>query len=97
MRLDHDFTRIGRVSPCQDSGVGRIVWSVRRGKAGELDAPEIMGGYRSASPFQEPKLGDVLRLPDGSGPWRVVDWTLADRVNATRNVLVVESIGDQAA
>ena len=79
------------------SAMGRIVWSVRRGKAGELNAPEIMRGYRSASPVREPKLGDVLRLPDGSGPWRVVDWTLADRVHATRNVLVVEAVGDQAA
>jgi hypothetical protein len=75
--------------------MGRIVWSVRRGKAGELDAPEIMGGYRSVNPVSEPKLGDVLRLPDGSGPWRVVDWTVAGRgVDAPGNVLVVESVVD---
>jgi hypothetical protein len=75
--------------------MGRIVWSVRRGKVGELDAPEIMGGYRSVNPVSEPKLGDVLRLPDGSGPWRVVDWTVAGRgVDAPGNVLVVESVVD---
>ena len=77
--------------------MGRIVWSVRRGKVGELNAPEIVRGYRSASPVHEPKLGDLLRLPETSGLWRVVDWTLADRVTATRNVLVVEPVADQAA
>jgi len=70
--------------------VGRIVWSVRQGRAGELDAPEIMGGFRSTNPVHEPKLGDVLRLPDGSGPWRVVDWVVGDRVDPSANVLVVE-------
>jgi hypothetical protein len=39
----------------------------------------------------------VLQLPDGSGPWRVIDWALADRVDAMGNVLVVESLADQAA
>ena len=77
--------------------MGRIVWSVRRGKVGELNAPEIVRGYRTASPVHEPKLGDLLRLPETSGLWRVVDWTLADRVTATRNVLVVEPVADQAA
>jgi hypothetical protein len=34
-------------------------------------------------------------LPDGSGPWRVVDWTVAGRgVDAPGNVLVVESVVD---
>jgi hypothetical protein len=64
------------------------VWSVREGKPG---GPEILRGYRSVSRIHEPKLGDVLRLPDGSGPWRVVDWVMADRVDADGNVLVVES------
>jgi hypothetical protein len=68
--------------------MGRVVWSVREGG---FDAPEIVAGYRSLSPVHEPRLGDVLRLPDGSGPWRVVDWSLADRVDAPGNVLVVES------
>jgi hypothetical protein len=77
--------------------VGRVVWSVREGAVGELDAPEILGGYRSENPVHEPKLGDVLRLPDGSGPWRVIDWAIADRVDALGNVLVVESVADQAA
>lgn len=39
----------------------------------------------------------MLYLPDGSGPWRVVDWLLADRTDAPVNVLVVELSGDQAA
>jgi hypothetical protein len=67
--------------------MGRVVWSVREGG---FDAPEILGGYRSTNPIHEPKLGDVLLLPDGSGPWRVVDWAVADRVDAPGNVLVVE-------
>ena len=74
--------------------MGRIVWSVRRGKVGELNAPEIVRGYRSTSPIHEPKLGDLIRLPETSGLWRVVDWTLADRMTATRNVLVVEPVAD---
>jgi hypothetical protein len=68
------------------------MWSVRQGRVGEFDAPELMNGYRSVSPVHEPKLGDVLRLPDGSGPWRVVDWMVADRIDAPGNVLVVESV-----
>ena len=82
---------------CHDSHMGRVVWSVRKGRIGELDAPEILGGYRSANPVHEPKIGDVLKLPDGSGPWRVIDWALADRVDAMGNVLVVESVADQSA
>jgi hypothetical protein len=74
--------------------MGRVLWSVR---VGEFNAPEIVGGYRSTNPVHEPKLGDVLHLPDGSGPWRVIDWAVADRANAPGNVLVVESVGDQAA
>lgn len=77
--------------------MGRVVWSVRQGRSGELDAPEILGGYRSASPVGEPKLGDVLHLPDGSGPWRVVDWAVAHRAGDTGNVLIVESVSDRAA
>jgi hypothetical protein len=66
-------------------------------REGEFDGPEILACYRSVSPVHEPKLGDVLRLPDGSGPWRVVDWAVADRINAAGNVLVVESVVDRAA
>ena len=76
--------------------MGRVVWSVRQGRVGQFNAPEILGGYRSTSPIHEPKLGDLLRLPDGSGPWRVVDWAVADRVDAPGNVLVVE-VADRAA
>ena len=77
--------------------MGRVVWSVRQGGIGEFDAPELLGGYRSANPAREPRLGDLLRLPDGSGPWRVVDWAVADRADAYGNVLLVESVADQAA
>jgi hypothetical protein len=74
--------------------MARVVWSVRKGKAGSLNGPELVNGYRSTHPVQEPKLGDVLYLPDGSGPWRVVDWLLADRNDSAGNVLVVEPVGD---
>ena len=69
--------------------MGRVLWSVREG---QLDAEEIFGGYRSTSPIHEPRLGDVLHLPAGSGPWRVVDWAVADRVDSSGNVLVVEPV-----
>jgi hypothetical protein len=88
----------GYAARAKMADVGRVVWSVRQGRVGQLDAPEIMGGYRSANPVAEPKLGDVLRLPGGSGPWRVVDWTMAGRgVDAPGNVLVVESVDDKAS
>jgi hypothetical protein len=80
--------------------VGRVVWSVREGRIGEFDAPEVLGGYRSMNPVREPRLGEVLRLPDGSGPWRVVDWAV-EGLDAAENVLVVElaveSTSDRAA
>jgi hypothetical protein len=70
--------------------VGQVVWSVRQGRVGEFDAPELLGGYRSANPIHEPKLGDVLSLPDGSGSWRVIDWRMTRRSDSPRNVLLVE-------
>jgi hypothetical protein len=73
--------------------MGRVVWSVREGRAGDFEAPEIVGSFRSAHPVHEPRLGELLYLPDGSGPWRVVDWALADRADASGNVLVVEFAG----
>jgi len=72
--------------------MGRIIWSVREGRAGEFDAPEIVAGFRSSG--GEPRLGDFLVLPDGSGPWRVVDRQVADRAGVADNVLVVELYGD---
>ena len=66
------------------------MWSVRRGGIGEFHGPEILSGYRSPNAVREPRLGEVLRLPDGSGPWQVVDWAVADRVDAPGNVLVVQ-------
>ncbi len=77
--------------------MGRIVWSVRIGRMGEFDAPEILAGYRSVNPVHEPKLGEILNLPDGLGAWRVIDWSVADRLDASGNVLVVESVASQAA
>jgi hypothetical protein len=70
--------------------MARVVWSVREGKAGELDAPELAAGYRATHPVHEPKIGEVLELPDGSGRWRVVDWMLTDRGDSSENVLIVE-------
>ena len=69
-----------------------VEWSVREGSVGEFDAPEIMGGFRSVD--GEPGLGDLLALPDGSGPWRVVDRKRVDHGEATENILVVELFGD---
>jgi len=74
--------------------MGRVLWSVREGG---FDAPELLGGYRSTNPVREPRLGEVLHLPDGLGRWRVVDWSVADRIDAVGNVLVVESAANQAA
>jgi hypothetical protein len=74
--------------------IGRIVWSVREGKAGDFDAPEVLSSFRSANPVHEPKLGEILYLPDGSGPWRVVDWAVADRADSPGNVLVVQRAGN---
>jgi len=72
--------------------VGRIEWSVREGQVGEFDAPELMGGFRAVD--AEPRRGDLLLLPDGSGPWRVVDAMRAGAADAKNNVLVVELFGD---
>jgi hypothetical protein len=77
--------------------MGHVVWSVREGRVGDFDAPEILAGYRSANPVREPRLGEVLNLPDGSGPWRVVDWSVADRLDASGNVLLVERVANRAA
>ena len=86
MEIPHD----GLGAACEHGSVARVVWSVREGKAGELDAPELAAGYRSTHPVHEPKIGEVLELPDGSGRWRVVDWMLADQVDSPENVLIVE-------
>lgn len=70
--------------------MARVVWSIREGKVGQFDGPELMSGFRSANRVHEPKIGEALQLPDGSGPWRVVDWKLADRSDSPANVLVVQ-------
>jgi hypothetical protein len=85
-KIPHD----GVVVRCNHGSVARIVWSVREGKVGEVDAPELSADYRSAHPVREPKIGEILALPDGSGPWRVVDWMLTDHVDSPGNVLIVE-------
>lgn len=66
---------------------------MREGRAGDLEAPELIAGFRSVNPVHEPKLGEILFLPDGSGPWRVVDWAIADRADVPANVLVVQPAG----
>jgi hypothetical protein len=73
--------------------MARVVWTMREGNADGLDAPELASGFRSTHPVHEPKLGEILHLPDGSGPWRVVDWMLTDHVDSPGNVLVVERAG----
>ena len=67
-------------------------WSVREGGLGEFDGPEITTGFHFHD--REPRLGDFFVLPDGSGPWRVVDQTVAGGLDETGNVLVVELFGD---
>ena len=47
--------------------------------------------------MHEPRIGEILNLPDGSGPWRVVDWRLADHVDSPENVLVVERVYSASA
>ena len=74
--------------------MARIEWIVRQGKRGDFDGPELMRDYRSQGQVSEPRLGDVMVLPDGSGPWRVVDWMLADGYESTEDVLVVERFGN---
>lgn len=64
--------------------MARIAWIVRQGKRGDFDGPELARDYRSQGSGERTKIGDVLALPDGSGPWRVVDWMLADRYESTR-------------
>jgi hypothetical protein len=78
-------------------GMARVVWSIREGKAGQFDAPELVSGYQSTHPVHEPRIGEILNLPDGSGPWRVVDWMLADRADSAANVLVVERVYSASA
>ena len=74
--------------------MARVAWIVRQGKRGDFDGPELMRDYRSPGQVSEPKIGDVLVLPDGSGPWQVVDWMFADSYESTENVLVVKLFGD---
>lgn len=74
--------------------VGALVWTVKEGKENEFHGQLLQSGYRSPHPVREPSLGEVLRLPDGSGPWRVVDWKLTNRSASPGNVLVVEPFGD---
>jgi hypothetical protein len=74
--------------------VGGVVWTVREGRQNDFGGQLLVSDYRSPHRVREPSLGEVLRLPDGSGPWRVVDWKLADRSAAPGNVLVVEPFGD---
>jgi hypothetical protein len=71
--------------------MGRVLWSVREGEVGQFDAPEIMADFRSVD--HEPRPGDLLLLPDGSGPWRVVDRTTAEQTESSGNVLLVELFG----
>ena len=85
----------GLVAACHHSRtVAGVVWTLREGSPNHFQGPVLMIGYRSTHPVREPGLGDVVELPDGSGPWRVVDRMRAGRAEATENVLVVELFGD---
>jgi hypothetical protein len=71
-----------------------VVWTVREGKRNQFNGRLLMAGYRSPHPVREPSLGEILRLPTETGPWRVVDWKMTDRVVSPGNVLVVEFAGN---
>jgi hypothetical protein len=73
--------------------VAGVVWTVKEGKPDDFDGPMIVSGYRTQHPVREPSLGDVLRLTDDSGAWRVVDWKLTNHFASPGNVLVVEFLG----
>lgn len=76
-------------------GVAGLVYTVRGlGQDRFDDGRVIMVGFRFPDPTTEPRFGEVLRLPDGSGPWRVVDWRSTNQVLSVGNVLVVEFVGD---
>jgi hypothetical protein len=81
----------GAAGRAHTGDMGRVLWSVRKGEAGQFDAPEIMADFRSVD--HEPRPGDLLVLPDGSGPWRVVDRATAGQAPSSANVLLVEPFG----
>jgi hypothetical protein len=62
-------------------------WSVR---VGSEEGVELAPDYEWEQPFGEPALGDVFSLPDGSGPWRVVDMRMRDAPDSPGNILIVE-------
>ena len=78
---------------CQNPHVAPYTWTVREGS---IDGAVVMREYVYDVPDKEPAEGQELYLSNGSGPWRVVDWAVADRVDAPGNVLVVE-VADRAA
>jgi hypothetical protein len=77
--------------------VAGVVWTVKEGKPDKFDGPVVMSGFRSTHPVREPGLGDILQLPDGSGPWRVVDWKMGSKAASSGNVLVVELFHDKGS
>jgi hypothetical protein len=76
------------------AAVGTVMWTVREGRENDFRGELLVSGYRSPHPVREPSLGEVLSLPDGSGPWRVVDWKVTSQSASPGNVLVVEPLGD---
>jgi hypothetical protein len=74
--------------------MGGVVWTVREGRPNQFQGQLLATDYRSPHPVREPSLGEVLRLPDDSGQWRVVDWKMASHTASAGNVLVVEQLDD---
>ena len=91
--MQNPLRRVRQLVPAF-AAVGGVVWTVREGRQNDFRGQLLVSDYRSPHPVREPSLGEVLRLPDGSGPWRVVDWKLSDRSAAPGNVLVVEPFAD---
>jgi hypothetical protein len=78
-----------RLYPCP---VGRLTYVVRRGSL----KGEILGEYRHPGP-DEPTRGSLLSTDGGvaGGPWRVSDYAQTDASAPSKNVLIVEEIGEE--
>src|SRR4051812_46491529 len=78
----------GLGAACQHGSTCRLERPRRQSRGARLTGASRP--YRSAHSVREPKIGEILELPDGSGRWRVVDWMLTDHVGSSENLLIVE-------
>lgn len=68
-----------------------LTYTVRRGSLNG----EVLGEYEHPGP-DEPKRGTLLSTDSGidGGPWRVSDYVQTDASAPSKNVLIVEEIGE---